>query len=77
MVGMFVLRYRDSDRWSPGAFVARDNSSGPYSSGGYPYAVDELHRATLFATTAAAKKYDYQDQFDLYEVEFRVKRKVA
>lgn len=46
----WVLRGRDG-------FVRRDDSTGPYSSGGDPCYVRALASATLFASEAEAREY--------------------
>lgn len=48
---LFVLMYED------GTFVKRDDSTGPMSTGGYPYPVLEVEEATWFESIEAAAKY--------------------
>jgi hypothetical protein len=72
----YVLRYRDDDDLNAGRFVVRDDSTGPMSSGGYPYPAPSIVYATVFETATSAKKYDISDQFDVWEIDYVLVRKV-
>lgn len=65
----FVLMYKD------GSFVQRDDSTGPMSSGGYPYPVQTINEATMWDTAHEAASYaqvsDWRDMArSVYEVVF-------
>jgi hypothetical protein len=40
-----------------GTWVAKDTSTGPMASGGYPYPVNQLARATFWPTRSSAESY--------------------
>ena len=48
---VFVLQYKD------GKFVKRDDSTGPMSTGGYPFPVDSIEDATRWDTIEEAARY--------------------
>lgn len=52
---LHVLKYKD------GAYVKVDDSSGPMSTGGYPYRVDSVDKATSW--TDVGKAFDYARMF--------------
>ena len=51
MSDLYVMRMPD------GHWVKRDDSTGPMSTGGYPYPVDDLDRATRWTSVEDALKY--------------------
>ena len=48
---VFVLKYSD------GRYVKRDDSTGPMSTGGYPYPVESVYDATKWNTIEDAARY--------------------
>jgi len=48
---IYVLQY------ASGEWVKRDDSTGPMSTGGYPFPTDELRRATQWTSVEDALKY--------------------
>jgi hypothetical protein len=48
---LYVMQYED------GNWVQRDDSSGPMSTGGYPFRVDKLSKATVWNDKKHALKY--------------------
>ena len=40
-----------------GKYVKRDDSTGPMSTGGYPFPVNEVEKATTFKTLEDAVRY--------------------
>lgn len=48
---LYVMQYPD------GSWVQRDDSSGPMSTGGYPFPVKELSKATVWDSKEKALKY--------------------
>ena len=43
--------------WDRTAYIARDDSTGPMSTGGYPYAVNDLWRTTKWDSREDAEEY--------------------
>lgn len=61
---IYLLKYPD------GKWVYRDDSSGPMSTGGYPFRVDTIKRATFWYDKEAAIKYAHvcrSDNFTLWQ----------
>lgn len=48
---VYLLRYAD------GNYVQRDDSTGPMSTGGYPFPVDDVERATQWSDPQKAASY--------------------
>lgn len=55
---LFVMQYPD------GSWVQRDDSSGPMSTGGYPFKVKELRRATVWTDKKKALEYRHTCRSD-------------
>lgn len=56
---VYILKYQD------GSYVKRDDSIGPMSSGGYPYRVNDIEKATRWDDLESASRYasHFQSEF--------------
>ena len=58
---VYVLKYKD------GRYVKRDDSTGPMSTGGYPFPVDSVDDATKWDTPEGAARYGNTSSFREFE----------
>lgn len=58
---VYVLKYKD------GRYVKRDDSTGPMSTGGYPFPVDSVDDATKWDTPEDAARYGNTSSFREFE----------
>jgi hypothetical protein len=58
---VYVLKYKN------GRYVKRDDSTGPMSSGGYPFPVDSIDDATKWDTPEGAARYGNISSFRDFE----------
>lgn len=64
---LFVMQYPD------GTWVKRDDSTGPMSTGGYPYAVEGISLATVWRDKMGALKYRHtcKGEWTVHALEMR------